>query len=370
MQPADRGGLSIRAADWLADATGDVLSGPTEQSAGHISLRSLDPAFLYDALAPILDSIELRPEALVAYGPTAGSPSLRELIARRVNSEPDDVVITDGASQALMLVLASVLNPDDRVLIPTPGLPAYRHVVRLLRGVPEPYTWSSNNDATVAALEAQLDASPRVLVLNSPHNPTGGVLDSADVVRLVRHAQARGVYVVLDDAYAWMAEDPDRLSSYAEVTLGAHGGLAAVCSLGKYLCLPGLRLGCALTKDRLVLDAVVELKRHLSQCSCPMQEQLAVNLLGHPRLSSAKTSLVSTLNHRRKRLSQVLTDLRSSPYEGGVGFYLFAGEGSAAEQHGLEGISGVVFGAGSAARRYSLAVSPAKWDTLERLYAV
>ncbi|HEV2879083.1 MAG TPA: aminotransferase class I/II-fold pyridoxal phosphate-dependent enzyme, partial [Candidatus Eremiobacteraceae bacterium] len=126
------------------------------------------------------------------YTPAAGIMELRTAIAdyvkrtRGVSVSPDMVVVTPGAKPIIAAVLMALLNPDDEVIIPDPAYPAYRSITSYVGAKPVslPLLESRDFRFEISALEAAITPRTRILVLNSPHNPTGGILTPEDITAI------------------------------------------------------------------------------------------------------------------------------------------------------------------------------------------
>src|SRR5437764_438784 len=118
------------------------------------------------------------------YGPPAGLPQLREAVAedvskrRGISVDPAEVVITPGAKPIMFYVILALIDKDDEVLYPNPGFPIYESMIQFASGRPVPYSLPEKYDleADVAEIAGKITDRTRLLILNSPHNPTGGVL--------------------------------------------------------------------------------------------------------------------------------------------------------------------------------------------------
>src|SRR5919204_1389966 len=144
------------------------------------------------------------------YVQTAGVPRLRELIAAKLRDknriavdDPEHVLVTNGGIHGLYLICRALLEPGDEVIVPDPEWPPAVGNILAARGVPigcplhESAGWRYDLDE----LTARISPRTRVLYLNSPHNPTGGVLTRTDLERIAAIAQERNLWVISDEAY-------------------------------------------------------------------------------------------------------------------------------------------------------------------------
>ncbi len=143
------------------------------------------------------------------YTPTAGIAPLREAVAAKTARDsgyevaPSQVLVTNGAKQAVYEAFATVLDPGDEVLVPAPYWTTYPEAVALAGGVPVPVPTDEANGfhLTVEALEAALTPATKVLLFVSPNNPTGAVSTPDEVAAIGRWAAGHGLWVVTDEIY-------------------------------------------------------------------------------------------------------------------------------------------------------------------------
>ena len=154
------------------------------------------------------------------YVAPAGLPELREAIAadvrsRGVAAHADQVIVTPSAKTAVFYALLATIEPGSEVLVPDPGFPIYPSVARFAGGVPVSYGVDEGNAPDVDEIEARVTPRTRVLVLNSPNNPTGGALSAAALERLAALVGAHQLLVVTDDIYSRLVYDGERAPSIA-----------------------------------------------------------------------------------------------------------------------------------------------------------
>ncbi|WP_374468210.1 aminotransferase class I/II-fold pyridoxal phosphate-dependent enzyme [Phenylobacterium sp.] len=173
------------------------------------------------------------------------SPALRERIARHyqdsygVTVAPERIILTCGASPALVLALASSFSPGDRVATARPGYVAYRNTLRALHMVPVeiPCGPESRFQMTAAALAA-LDPAPQGLILASPANPTGTIIEPPELAAIAEVCRARGIRIISDEIYhglSYVAPARSMLEFEPEALI--------VNSFSKYFSMVGWRLG-------------------------------------------------------------------------------------------------------------------------------
>src|ERR1041385_9265264 len=183
------------------------------------------------------------------YGPPAGLPELRERIAqtwrarRAIPCEPANVIVTPGAKPILFFAMLALLEAGDDVLIPSPAFPTYGSVASFLgaRVVPVPLDESRGFDIDLAALRERATARARLLVLNSPPNPPGGVPPRATLEAIAALARERDLVVLADEIYAGMVYEGES-PSIASLP-GMSERTVVVDGFSKTYAMTGWRLG-------------------------------------------------------------------------------------------------------------------------------
>ncbi len=161
------------------------------------------PAHIRDAAKRALDS------GATHYGPAAGLPELREAIAKDVGATrnipvaPEEIVVTPGAKPIMYFVITALVNPGDEVIYPNPGFPIYESVINFVGGVgvPIPLREESGFGFDLDLLERKASKKTRLIVINSPQNPTGGVLEPDQLGRIAEVARKYQIPVLADEIY-------------------------------------------------------------------------------------------------------------------------------------------------------------------------
>ena len=193
----------------------------------------------------------------VHYTAALGLPKLREAISgyyrdrHGIEVSPARIVVTAGASGALLLALGMLVNPGDEWLLPDPGYPCNRHFVRLLEGLPRAVKVDAlgNFQPTATAVARSWRTSTKGLMIASPANPTGTLIDPlelASIANLVR--QNRGSLIV-DEIYHGLTYDCD-----AKTALGLGEDVFVINSFSKYFGMTGWRLGWLVAPEACVRD--------------------------------------------------------------------------------------------------------------------
>ncbi len=195
------------------------------------------------------------------YLQTTGVPRLRELIARKLRDknripidDPDDVLVTNGGIHGLYIAFRALLEAGDEVIVPDPQWPAAAGNILAAKGVPvvcplrEANGWRYDFDE----LESKITPKTRGLYLNSPNNPTGGVLTRPDLERLAAIAREHDLWVISDEAYEDVVFDGEHVS-IASLT-GMYERTIPMYTFSKSYAMTGLRLGYVAIRDATIRD--------------------------------------------------------------------------------------------------------------------
>ena len=372
-----------RAADIQPFVVMDVLArAHALEAAGRriIHMEIGEPDFTAPAPVVAAAARALR-EGRTAYTPTLGLPALREAIAGHYRAalgtrvDPASVAITPGASGGLLLVLALYVNPGDEFLVPDPGYPAYRHMVRAFEGRARalPLRAASGWQPTLAQVRAAWGPRTRGVVLGSPANPTGTIIPRDELAGIARFVAQRGGVLVVDEIYQGLV--------YGEppaTAIGLPGEVVVVNSFSKYFCMTGWRLGWVVlprTPGNARMREYEKLAQHLFIC--------APALAQHAALACFEPRTLRVLEARRREFGRRRDFLVPALERAGLhvparpqgAFYVYAGtprgeDGTRfamrlLERAGVAATPGVDFGAHGAKRAVRFAYTRSMADLEE-----
>jgi len=143
------------------------------------------------------------------YTAAQGYLPLREAIVtyadkyKKIKTHPDEVVVTPGGKPIMYYAIMAAINPGDEVIYPNPGFPIYESLIRFVGGVPIPLPLREENDFRVDKdeLKSLINAKTKMIIINSPANPTGGVLTEEDVDEIAKLVIGKNIYVLSDEIY-------------------------------------------------------------------------------------------------------------------------------------------------------------------------
>jgi aspartate/methionine/tyrosine aminotransferase len=225
-------------------------------------------------LPPTLAELPQPPDDLrLTYGSPWGSPELREAIAaRHPGMSADNVLVTHGSIEALYLLQRVLLGPGRRFVVPTPIYGAL-HITGEEVGAERiawPVPWRGED--RWESWQQALAAKPDLVIVNSPHNPTGCAWDAGDLARMAAEVQAIGATLIVDEVQRELQPDPPP----PIVTLDPTA--ISVGSLSKSFGLPGLRIGW-IVAARPIIEACSALRDRTSICTSPWNEAVATGML-------------------------------------------------------------------------------------------
>jgi aspartate/methionine/tyrosine aminotransferase len=240
------------------------------------------PANVREAAKRALD------EGWTHYGPPLGLPALREAIAtdatarKRFAVDPENVVVTPGAKPIMFYALLALAQPGDEVIYPDPGFPIYESMTRFVGATPVPIPLREENEfrMDVQELRSLVTDRTRLIIFNSPHNPTGSVLTEEDLRAIADLAAERDITVLADEIYGRILYEGEHhsiaaLPGMAERTIVLDG-------FSKTWAMTGWRLGYAILPpdllpvfSRLIINSV--------SCTSSHSQMAAVEALTGPQ---------------------------------------------------------------------------------------
>jgi aspartate aminotransferase len=278
------------------------------------------------------------------YTNAGGTHELKQAVCDRHATDfgsayqPAECVISVGGKHSVFNLTQALIEPGDEVIIPVPYWVTYRDVVQYAGGtcVFVETAESSGFALTAAMLEPHITARTRMVIVNSPSNPSGAVLDAAEFARILALASRHGFYVLTDECYCYFLYDslPFSVASLP----GAKERVLVVGSLSKTYAMTGWRIGFALA-PRAVAGALVTLQSHSTSNPTSIAQKAAVEALRGPQ-----DSVAAMLAQYRRRRDFVVARLRAIP---GVtcamprgAFYAFPDIGVALARSGMAGAEG------------------------------
>ena len=249
------------------------------------------------------------------YTPTAGIPELREAIAgdvarsRAIDVEPEQVVVTPGGKPIMFFSILALVDEGDEVLLPNPAFPIYESMVNFVGGKPVfvPLRQEHGFRFDLDEFEAGLGERTRLVILNSPANPTGGVLTADDIVGLADILRGRpDVYVLSDEIYSRLLYTDEFASIASEEGLGPDGRTIILDGFSKTYAMTGWRLGYGVMPVPLA-DEVAKLQVNSNSCTSAATQYAGLAALQGPQ--DAVDSMLAEFLARRDLIVAGLGEL-------------------------------------------------------------
>ncbi|MGI6541656.1 MAG: pyridoxal phosphate-dependent aminotransferase [Limnochordia bacterium] len=261
------------------------------------------------------------------YGPSAGIQPLREAIAayisrtRHVNYGPDEVVVTPGAKPIMFHGILATVNPGDEVIYPNPGFPIYESVIRFVGGIPVPIALREEKDFAfdVDELRSKVGPKTKMIILNSPQNPTGGGLSQGTLEAVAEMALRYDCWVLSDEIYSRMVFDGEfhsiaTIPDMKERTIILDG-------FSKTYSMTGWRIGFGVMPSSLAVD-VARLETNSESCTATFTQMAAIEALTGPQ--DAAEAMIAEFKARRELIVAGLNDIEGITCRTPKGaFYVF-----------------------------------------------
>ncbi|MBN2093489.1 pyridoxal phosphate-dependent aminotransferase [candidate division KSB1 bacterium] len=222
------------------------------------------------------------------YGPAAGLPELRAALAedmakrRNIKIQPDQVVVTPGAKPIMFFTILALINEGDEVMYPNPGFPIYESVIDFIgaKSVPYPLREEREFSFDIDEFMSLITDKTRMIILNTPQNPTGGILTEDDLKAVAQVAQEKDIFILSDEVYLNIIYE------------GAHHSIASLPGMqdrtiildgfSKTYAMTGWRLGYgAMTKD--LAEKVVQLQINSNSCTATFSQYAGIEAVQGPQ---------------------------------------------------------------------------------------
>ena len=265
------------------------------------------PAHIIEAACEALNS------GYTHYGPSAGDPELRETIAahmlksRGLETSPDEVVVVPGAKPIIYWGITACADEGDEVIYPNPGFPIYESMINFVGGKPVPIALREAKEFRLDAEELKSLVTPktRMIIINSPQNPTGGVLTKEDLEAIAEVAIANDIVVMTDEPYEAILYE------------GTHHSIAAIPGMkertilidgfSKSFAMTGWRLGYGVMPADLAA-MVARLQTNCTSCTSSFTQRAGIAALTGPM--EPTQAMVAEFKRRR---DVVVAGLNSLP---------------------------------------------------------
>ncbi|WP_434074800.1 pyridoxal phosphate-dependent aminotransferase [Moorella naiadis (nom. illeg.)] len=299
-------------------------------------------------------------EGYTHYTPAPGLPEVRATIAeyatrqKGVHYDPEEVVIVPGGKPIMFFTILSLVNPGDEVIYPNPGFPIYESVINFVGGKAVPIPIREENDFRLDVDELASLITPRtkLLIINSPANPTGGVLTAADISRIADLVRGKNIIVLADEIYDRIVYDGAQPVSIAAQS-GMKDWTIILDGFSKTYAMTGWRIGYGLMHRELA-ERIAQLMVNSNSCTAAFTQKAAQEALIGPQ--DAAAAMVAEFKQRRDIIVDGLNNIPGITCKRPLGsFYVFPNikglglssqelETFLMEKAGVAALSGTAFG--------------------------
>ena len=247
------------------------------------------------------------------YAPMTGLPALRELIAEKVsrlygaNYNPEtEITITAGGTQGIFTALSACISPGDEVIIFEPAYDSYAPAVKLLGGLVKPYELVPPDYKIDWEMVKKLfTANTRMIILNSPQNPTGSILTKTDIEALIKLTKNTDILILSDEVYEHILFDGAQHESVAKYPELRERSFV-VTSFGKLLHTTGWKIGCCTAPAKLMKEFRKVHQFNVFSVNTPMQ----VGIASYLKDASIYSELSSFFQQKRDLFRTLLGETR------------------------------------------------------------
>lgn len=264
------------------------------------------PAHVLEAGKRALD------EGWTKYGPTPGFPEFRESIAayvsrtRGIKVDADNVCVVPGGKPVMFFSMVALLEPGDEVIYPDPGFPIYESIIRFLgaKPIPVPLIESLGFSFDLNALKDGLSKKTKMVILNSPANPTGGVIPKEDLARIADMLRDRDLIILSDEIYSriYYETEPSSITGFD----GMFEKTIILDGFSKTYSMTGWRLGYGVMPHWLA-NAVNQLTVNCNSCTASFTQRAGMAALEGPQ--DAVTTMVAEFRRRRDAMVKGLNEI-------------------------------------------------------------
>lgn len=261
------------------------------------------------------------------YSPSAGLPEVREVVAeevsrtRNIKVTPDQVVVTPGAKPIIFYTIFSLINAGDEVIYPNPGFPIYESVIQFLGGKAVPIKLREENDFRLDTdeLKKLVTDKTKLMIINSPHNPTGGILTRDDLKAIADIAISKDLYVLTDEIYNRIIYE-GKFETLLQFP-GMQERTIILDGLSKTYAMTGWRLGYGVMNTKMAYYQA-RLMTNSNSCTASFSQRALIEALTGPQDEPKK--MVEEFRKRREVIVEGLNQIPKISCKNPKGaFYVF-----------------------------------------------
>lgn len=274
-------------------------------------------------------AIQAIKDGFTGYTPAAGIPELKEEIVKKLKEDngleysPGQIVVSNGAKHAILNACSALLNPDDEVLIPIPYWVSYPELVKLGGGRPVIVETDEANNfkAGVEDLKKQLTKNTKMLILNSPTNPSGQVYSEEELKEIGDFVLENNLYVISDEIYEYIIYEDNKHVSIASFSEQLKERTVLINGVSKSHSMTGWRIGYTASNPDLA-GAIGAMQSHATSNPCSISQMAALEAIRGPK--DCIYEMVNEFDKRRKYMMQRIEEMPPlSALRPEGAFYLF-----------------------------------------------
>lgn len=266
------------------------------------------PQNIIDAAKKALD------EGHTKYTANAGIIELRRALAKKLKNDnnieanpENELIVTTGAGEAIVLSLMAIINPGDEVILPDPYWPNYLGHIAIVGGEPVFVETSEEDNFSLKAesIKKKITDKTKVIIINSPSNPTGGIIPEEELIKIGKLAKENGIIIVSDEPYEKLVYDG--LSNFSLASVEEFkDNIITINSFSKTYAMTGWRVGYA-HGPKNIIGGMVKLQENLSSCVNASAQYGAIEAINGPQ--NAVEEMVKEYKDRRDLLVNGLNEL-------------------------------------------------------------
>ena len=264
--------------------------------------KSKAPIDAITAIASHLNTGEVR------YAPADGTVDMKKAVIRYTldhygrKVEPENIIVSSGAKQALMVALQAILDPQDEVIFPAPYWVSYPEMVKLCGAVPVPVTPEDGTfTPRMQDIEQNVTSYTKAIIINSPNNPSGAVYPEKFIREIVEFCEKKNIYLIMDDIYHLLVYNNAKWSNPFDFVkdFSDNSKLIVINGVSKAYAMTGFRIGWAIGNKKLI-EVMSNIQGHQTSGPSVLLQKAAIGAING--VQSSIDSLRTTLENNRKVL--------------------------------------------------------------------
>ncbi|MCF8307125.1 MAG: pyridoxal phosphate-dependent aminotransferase [Ignavibacteriales bacterium] len=267
----------------------------------------------------------------IRYAPADGTPDMKRAVIRFMEENyhrkfaPENIIVSGGAKQAIMVALHAILNPQEEVIFPSPYWVSYPDMVRLVGGIPVPVKAEDGSFyPRLKDIADRVTSYTRAIIINSPNNPSGAAYSEEFIAEIVEFCEKKNIWLIMDDIYQKLLFDnkkPLICYDYAK-DLSENSKLIVINGVSKMYAMTGFRIGWAVGNKK-VIEAMSNIQGHQTSGPSVLLQKAAIGALNGIQ-NSVENLRVTLENNRNIMIARLKAFEGVKVYVPDGTFYTFA----------------------------------------------